>query len=400
MRQVAAAVFGAGFTAVSCYSFGVVLLDRLGLSGMLRRAERFPLGFTLGAAALHLLLFALLAAHVAYWPVMIGLMLAVNLRAYRSGAWRPQGLELARVNVGLQVLLFVLGGTYGLIYFIYALAPEHSPDGSSYHLGIISRYLREHGMASITTSIYAMLGQGVELIFLPAFTIGRQSAAALTHLSFGVALAFAILAYGRRLGKPWVGAAAALFTLLSPVVGLTTSIAYIDVATAAIVFACFYFLEIWDREREVSAAAWKLLIPVGLLAGYAYAAKYTTFPIGIYALGFVAFKARRLKPVLLVAACAAIMAGPWIARNWIEFQNPVAPLANSTFRNPYVHVMFENQYSEYLRHYGVTDRRTLPLDVTIGGEKTTGLIGPLFLLLPLGLLALRRREGRHLWIVT
>ncbi|MEO8100635.1 MAG: hypothetical protein ABI811_23255 [Acidobacteriota bacterium] len=400
MRQAAAALFGAGFTAVTCYAFGVVLLDRLGLSGMLRRPERYPLGFTLGAAALHLLLFALLALHIAYWPVIIGLMLAAILRAYRSGACKPQGSELERVSGFLKLLLAVVEGTYFVLYFIYAWAPEHSPDGSSYHLGIIARYIREHGFVALTSSIYAMLGQGVELIFLPAFIIGRHSAAALTHLSFAVALAFAMLAYGQRLGKPWVGGAAALFVFLSPVFGLTASIAYIDAATAAVVFASFYFLEIWDREREVNPHAWKLLIAVGLLAGYAYAAKYTTFTIGVYSLGFVAWKTRRLKPVLLVAACAALMAGPWIVRNAIVYQNPAAPLGNSLFRNPFVHVMFEREYSEFLRHYGVVDRRTLPLDVTIGGERTTGLIGPLFLLLPFGLLALRRRAGRHLWIAA
>ena len=113
----------------------------------------------------------------------------------------------------------------------------------------------------------------------------------------------------------------------------------------------FYWTEIWDEQRGL-----RLLIPVGLLAGYAYAAKYTAFPIGIYALGFVAWRSRRLRPlgkslrpVLVVAGCALIMAGPWIARNWIWYQNPLAPFGNWLFRNPYVHVIFEQDYAEFLR---------------------------------------------------
>ena len=39
---------------------------------------------------------------------------------------------------------------------------------------------------------------------------------------------------------------------------------------------------------------------------------------------------------------------------------------------------------------------TLPLEVTVRGEKTAGLLGPVFLLAPLALLALRSREGRRL----
>src|SRR5258708_25003555 len=41
-------------------------------------------------------------------------------------------------------------------------------------------------------------------------------------------------------------------------------------------FRSFYWTEIWDEQR-----ATRLLIPVGLLAGYAFAAKYTAFPIAI-----------------------------------------------------------------------------------------------------------------------
>ncbi len=90
------------------------------------------------------------------------------------------------------------------------------------------------------------------------------------------------------------------------------------------------------------------------------------------------------------------MAGPWIARNWIWYQNPVAPLANSIFRNPYIHVMFERDYSAFLRNYGMPSLRPLALEATIRGAYIQGIIGPVFLLLPLALAALRFRAGRRL----
>jgi len=398
MKQAIAALFGAGFTVAGCYAAGLLLVDRLRLNAMLRRPERLPLAFTLGAAILHLIVFASLALQIAYWPVLVAVLFAPIVLATRAGLWRAQGFELGGIARPLKLLAGVVGTIFFAVYFIYAWAPEHSPDGSTYHLGLVARELRAHGFEKITTTLYAMLGQGVELVFLPAFAIGRHSAAALVHLAFAVSLALSIFAFGRRIGKPWVGATAALLTFLSPVFGIVASVAYIDAATAAIVFAAFYWLEIWDQERSVTAEAWRLLIPIGLLAGYAYAAKYTAFTIGIYALGFVAWRARRWKSVALVAACAALMAGPWVVRSWMLYENPGAPLGNWLFRNPYIHVMFEKDYSQYLRTYQVKDKSTIPLDVTIGGEKTQGLIGPLFLLLPLGLLALRRRTGRHVWI--
>ena len=398
MKQVIAALFGAGLTVAACVALGLLLMDRLRVSAMARRPERMLLAFPLGAATLHLIVFSLLAVQIAYWPVLLAVLLAPVAEATRKGLWLAQGFELGGIPRPLKLLAGAVGAVFFAIYFVYALAPEHSPDGSTYHLGLVARELRSHGFEKITTSIYAMLGQGIELVFLPAFAIGRHSAAALVHLAFAVSLALSIAAFGLRMGKPWVGATAALLTFASPVFGIDASVAYIDVATAAIVFATFYWLEIWDQERTVSEEAWRLLIPVGLLAGYAYAAKYTAFTIGLYALGFVAWRARRWRPVVLLVVCAALMAGPWIARNWLLYDNPVAPLGNWLFHNPYTHVLFERDYAQFLRTYQVENKWTLPLEVTLRGEKTQGLLGPLFLLLPLGLFALRRRIGRHVWI--
>ena len=64
--------------------------------------------------------------------------------------------------------------------------------------------------------MYAALSQGMEMLFVPAFAIGQHSAAALVHLAFTAALAMLLFAYGRRLGKPWVGAAAAFLSLRQP----------------------------------------------------------------------------------------------------------------------------------------------------------------------------------------
>jgi Dolichyl-phosphate-mannose-protein mannosyltransferase len=404
MRQAVAALFGAALTAAACYAAGSLLIDRLRVA--LRRDERIPLAFVLGAACLHLAMFAILAVHIAYWPVLVALLAGTIAAAIGTGAWRgvrtERGQPVAPLSKTLLAVFGSCAGVFAIVYLVNAWAPEVSPDGAGYHLGLVARELRAHGFEPITTDIYAMLGQGVEMLFLPAFAIGRHSAAALVHFAFAIALALAILAYGRRIGKPWAGAAGALLTFASPILGATGSAAYVDAATAAIVFAVFYWTEIWDEQGREQRTL-RLLIPVGLLAGYAYAAKYTAFPIAIYALGFVAWRGKRLRPIgkslrpiLLVAGCALIMAGPWMARNWIWYQNPIAPFGNSIFRNPYVHVIFEQDYSEALRHYKMPSLRPLALEATIRGEYIGGIIGPVFLLLPAALLALRYRAGRRL----
>lgn len=381
------ALLGALLTIASCYAAGALFVDALGAP--LRRAERFPLAFVLGASCLHLALFALLTLQIAYWPVVLAVTAAFILLAIWKGSWKLKGEPMPPMGANAGWIWGVIFAIFTVVYFFNALQPEISSDGSSYHLGFVGRYMRAHGFVRITTNMYASLGQGIELLFLPAYIVGRHSAGALVHFGFLVALCLAIFAYGRRIGKPWVGAAASLLTYLSPVAGLDGTTAYIDVGTAAIVFCCFYWLEIWDEDRNP-----KFLIPIGLLAGYAYAAKYTAFTILPFALLWIAIRSRKLKPVAVVAALSLVMVAPWMIKNVAVVQNPFAPVLNKYFRNPYVHVQMEKEWAENLRHYEVANRWTLPLEVTIHGGKTTGIIGPVFLLLPIALLSLRYPAGR------
>src|SRR6185369_8858265 len=136
---------------------------------------------------------------------------------------------------------------------------------------------------------------------------------------------------------------------------------------------------------------------IGLVAGFAFAAKYTAWPAVFYAVGFVALKNRRA--VLPVAACAAVVIAPWLLKNWIYLQNPVAPFFNRQFPNPYVMAGFEDTYRKVLSMYHLKSRWEIPLQATVYGS-LSGLLGPVCLLAPLGLLALRRREGRQLWLAA
>jgi hypothetical protein len=376
-------------TVAGCYAAGAMLV-RWSRAPLLK-PERFPLAFVLGAACLHLALFLVMSAKLAYRPVVIAIPLVAIVLAVWTRAWRLPAEPAQRVSIPLRVLFGAIFAIFTLLYFFHAWAPEISPDGSGYHLGLVARYLRAHGFERVLTNMYASLSAGVEMLYVPAFAIGRHSAAALVHFAFTVAVALAIFAYGRRLRQPWAGATGAILMYACPVVGMDGTTAYIDVAVAAIAFVLFYWLEIWDERREP-----RMLISIGLLAGYCFASKYTAFPMALYAVGFVLWRSRKLKPALTVCAMAAVMAVPWLAKNWVTVQNPVAPFGNSVFRNPWVKVSFEQEYAKFMRDYSVDDKRTLPLEVTVRGQKTTGAIGATFLGAPLALLALRWRAGRRL----
>jgi hypothetical protein len=394
MIHVVPILFGALFTVVTAWSLGMLLFRKLAPS--FYDWERRLLAFVAGSACLSAIMFVLSAVKLVHRGVLLALGLAVIGYAAYSGAFRSPRKAFAPLAPLWRWIFVAAFAAFTWYAFFNALAPEHSSDGMSYHLNEVLIYRQAHGFTPITNDIYANLSQGIELLYLFAFDFGRHSAAALVHYSFLLALVFLVLSYGRRIGRPAVGVAAAIFTYTCPAVLRDGTTAYIDVALTAVLFALFYLLQIWDDTRDP-----KLLVPIGILAGFGYAVKYTAFLAVPYAVGFVAWKLLRerkplLRPVIVIALLAAVMIVPWMAKNWIEVANPISPIANRIFPNPYVHISFEEQWRQSLQLYGLASRWQIPLQVTLKGDQLEGFLGPLFLLTPLALLALRFREGRQL----
>ncbi|HME07551.1 MAG TPA: discoidin domain-containing protein [Bryobacteraceae bacterium] len=390
-------LFGAAFTIFTAWCLGMMLLRRLQIP--LHRLEEGLLAMVLGSACLSELMFAIAVVHLArtWFFVLVGA--ATFAGALATGAFRTAAKgKLPALPWSAWLLYGAVFLAFGYFYLGQALAPEMSPDGSSYHLGTVLHYYRAHGFVRLTTNMYANLSQGLELLFLFAFAFGRHSSAALVHFAFLVTLPLLMICYGRRIGRPWVGVSGAIFFYAAPVVGMDGSVAYNDVAVAAILFSLFYLLEVWEKTQIAH-----VLIPIGILAGWSYAVKYTAALAVPYALGFVIWKLRRqhqpiLRPVLLTSLFVALFVAPWMIKNAMWMANPVAPFANRLFPNPYVHVSMEEDYRKYQRIYGLTSNTQIPLDLTVRGYTLTGLFGPLFLLTPLMFIAARNRDGRRLLV--
>lgn len=390
-------------TVAACYSAGTLLIWRLGIA--LKRFERIPLAFLCGAACLHLALFALFAMKIVFKPVLLvlvagiigGALLHRSRDRSRNGRTEAAGPKDFLWSDNLPAIGYaMLFAVFTILYLVNAWAPETSPDGAGYHLGFVAQYLRARGFEQITTNMYAGLGEGAELLYAFAFAFGRHSAAALVHFCFAIALAMAMIAYGLRIGKWWVGAGAALLVYASPLVGRVATTAYVDMAAGAVVFAIFYLLEIWDESGND-----RVLIAAGLLCGYAYAVKYTAVIIVLYAITFVAWRRWQngqsiWKPLAAICACAAVMIAPWMIRNWLYLGDQIAPFGAAIFRNPYMHLLTIQEWAADLRRYDLANKWTLPLELTIRGYKVQGLLGPVFLAVPIALFSLRYRAGRRL----
>jgi hypothetical protein len=379
--QALAILFGAIVAVAVCYALGSCFLGADSADPGAR--------FVTGAAAYSLLIFGLCVAGLVYPLVILALSALILWWARRSLRWPERPADYP-----YRQILFVVFACYFVLYFFNSMAPESSFDGSAYHLSLVARYLREHGFHRITWNIYANLPEGAEMLFLAAFAFGRHSAAAMVHFAFLLALAWQVFAYGRRSGSATAGAVGAALVFCSPMLGVDGTSAYVDVAAAAAAFTLFHLLQIWQDHRSQ-----RLLCAIGMLAGFCYAIKYTGWVAIPYALLLVGWKSRRWRDVMVTALAASIPIVPWMLKNWIWVGNPLSPFFNHYFPNPYVTEVFESSYVRQFALYNLSSRWQIPMEVTTYGT-LGGLLGPVFLLSPLALWALRRREGRQLLLAA
>lgn len=394
-KPVLAILFGFLLTTIVSLALGLIAIDLLGLR--FYRGERAVLAFVLGSVLLSNIVFLLAAAGWARKGVFFllsGIILAVWSRVRRRAV---PPMKTVSLPLAWKLMSFGILAAFSWYYISTAMAPEISSDGIAYHLGLVAQYAREHRLSRITTNLYASLSQGLEMLFLFAYSIGRHSAAAMVHCAFLFALPLLMVRYAQRYGMATAGFFGALLAFAAPVVGATGVIAYNDVAAAAVVFATFYLLQVWTDERNPA-----LLAAAGLCAGFAYAIKYPLGIAVIYGVALICFRTGwhgrrqwlRSCGIFLLSASVSIL--PWMVKNWIYVRNPVAPFFNRYFPNPYMTVEFEEIMRSVLAHGNGLKLWEIPWEASVVGFRSVGLFGWVFLLAPLALLSLRKREGRQL----
>ncbi len=379
-------LFGSLLTLTAAYAAGVLSFRTLPLPRVAR--------FGLGAAVESLLVFLLLqAGWGGKWPFLaLELTLAASLLLIRPQSLStPRHAPLDRYSKSLFVAVL---GAYTAIYFVYALAPEVEPDAITYHLGLSSEYARL-GHFPARVGFYEVMPQGLEMLFAVALSLGGFSAAKLVHFAFLIATAPLILATGRKLGVgDFASVAAAALYFCVPVAGISGTSAYTDAALVFFTVLTFYLLLLWQSDRRGG-----YLFAAGISAGFCFALKITGLPVVAAAAVAALIVSRRWKPALFVTAGASLSIAPWMLRDFLMTGNPVAPLLNGLFPNPYFNTATERQLSTFMRSYGNFRWSTAPVEYALRGGMQ-GVIGPIFLLLPLGLLSLRKRVGQLLFLAA
>src|SRR5215472_12623618 len=137
--------------------------------------------FPAGAACVSLVVFLLLQFHAGFRGVLWALGGLTIVAGFFARPLFEQPLPpLSRL---WRILYWLVYGGFAIYYLVFALAPEIEADAVGYHLGLVSEYVRRHGMP-VRVSFFDLMPQGMEMLFVPAFAIGRHSAAKLVHFAF------------------------------------------------------------------------------------------------------------------------------------------------------------------------------------------------------------------------
>ncbi len=400
LNELAGVLIGGGTTILVACLLGRLALGAVRpLRGTLTVAEGWLLAFALGSALLSTLVFGLCALKLVYDASFWAVGLTVGAAWTRWGRWtwpsRPGALLPG--GTAWRLLLVVPAAVYGTLYAVHTLAPETRFDAMGYHLGLVQRYYRHHGFIPITTNMYAQLSQGAEMLYLFAYSLGRESAAKIVHGAFLVGMVGALLALGARQDSRRAGVFAAVMLFTCPVVIPDATAAYNDCALAFMLLAVFHCTAVWHRQRHT---AWLAII--GPLIGFSGAIKATGFVAGAVAVAVVGLLLRdrdyvgARRAAAVIALTAAAVGGPWLAKNAWFTGNPAAPFLNAWFPNPYYTVAWEAEYTQAMRSYQAEPQDRLeqllaaPIDLA-RGERYGGSVGWVFLLAPAALAGWRSR---------
>jgi hypothetical protein len=291
--------------------------------------------------------------------------------------------------------------------FLGSLLPPSDRDELIYQLEIPRQILKTGGMKFFSDNPYAYFPQFGSMLAILGLGTAGEIAAKLYHALFGMLTAFSIYAAGRKYLTQNLAATAAAIFFTTPVVMVLMTLAYVDLTYTFYAFLAMLIL-LNDQETILRRA-----FAAGVMSGCAAAVKYPGLQyaglLGVLCL-VQYLKDRDKKWLAAIPALSAttlFFVAPYLIRNFIVTGWPVFPFAVANFSlRPEMHWSAEQAdlYLSWLGQYGTPlgqaaflHTLAAPVLVFITGRFNEprfydGILGPVFLLIPLILIRLKLSE--------
>jgi hypothetical protein len=409
---IALAAYGAAFGPMavatvllflfSCYVTGA-LLWRAEKEDAVSRLLRLLLGvaiwmtviwtavhFRVNYAATYLIAFC---APLAIRPRLTRACLADSARLFR-----PVKLDGRSDYAALVLMAFPL-----ICHFLVAAKPETGPDAMGVHLVVpLWVQFRHYWPFDFVHYAWALMPLGADWAFTAVIVPGGEYAGHLLNFTFMSVLTGLVYATSRR----FVPCAAALILAgvfaTTPLMQLATGSLMSENLWAVMVFGAVLAIE---RFRSTGLPRW--FCAAATLFGAALATKLGTVAFLAPAMGFAGWELIRRRRTLprcaLVAGsalCLLVLFGaPPYLFAWVRSGNPVFPFMNNVFKSP----AFASAAPFVDLRWQMPLNAHMPYDTFFHShwflESHDGVMGfQNLLLVPLGLLALRRRQSYLVWL--
>lgn len=352
----------------------------LGFAGQL-----FP-GPLIGVAAV----LTLLGAGVAWWRMRAPAAPAPE----SAGPEEPSGESAPR---WLAITSWALIALFLACVLRFATWPSIFYDDLVYHLGAPRQALLTGTWPGLPSLHYTFMPAGWDASYALPLALGGGVGPQLMNALCLALLAWSVYRLARRGAGPGPAAAASALFVIAPVTGSLGAFAGNDL---------FVALALTVALERLLATKGESIVLVGVLAGAAWATKYTSLPavasIGIAA-GLLREGAlpRRIAGIAIAGASSVAVALPWTIRSFVLTGSPLYPAFYRVLGGRHWNAMSDALVAKDISHGGFGDRGFMSIPLAIWDVLTNseGMgypsgINVLFVALGLvGLLLARRVVG-------
>ncbi len=301
---------------------------------------------------------------------------------------------------------------------IGALAPPTQFDSLVYHLALPAEYLKAGKMFTVPHNIFFSFPQGMEMLYGMALRLDGPILANLLHWMFLPLGALAIYSFCSKFWGHKSAVTGSIIWLFTPAAMFVSTGTYVDLALAFYVFISVYCFMLWKDSGRTY-----FIYLCAIFSGLACGIKYTAFINVLILSALFVFSGRfhshnpvsnpdpdsdepedikfdrhhlhtrnshaqRLRACLKYVMVVSIVFFPWLLKNFIYLNNPIAPWGAAIFTASKVSAGLAGAYFKHIAGHGLSiggirGLLLLPWYLTFYGYKYGGgfdIMGPVFLL--------------------
>ncbi len=225
----------------------------------------------------------------------------------------------------ISIILFLLFTDTYLVFF-----PETSSDAMRYHLPYARFYVENHGLAINEFLRYPVFTHNINLIFSLGYLFENKNQgdvlARLFNIYFMTLLLLGLYSLTLKNFGKITAFIACLILIKVKMLRIIMISAYVDTGLSLFIFACVYFMYMWQKTKQRHWLTLSAFI-LGIALGTKYLALAWLVPLTVW----VFFTCKNTKLTAKFFFTALLFGSPWYIRNIIIAGNPIHPFAQDVF---------------------------------------------------------------------